>query len=1008
MTAKIEIFDSTKLNLAGYGPVGVYVNIGYEPFPEGYIPLPDSQFDSYVPDPGFLKNTGLRTPLFTGGFIGSPLLEDGDYDYLIDSQGYSWLYNTFNYMAVSPFRRDLYPAGITRYSAALYAPPPEGSIQIIVNDKNQPQTFAARNENGSFIDYYFATDINGNKLILGSIDAAYAEDPSAPFWDAVLPAGWSKSVETLDVDLIIYPSYSDGNRRIYNQFRDNLTNNYFQFSFAPNGKGIAREVPGFALVGGNENDRIIGTSLSEDLYGARGSDNLIAGGGNDRIWGDDGNDTLTGAAGADLLTGGAGSDTFRFALTDSLLASFDRIVDFAIGTDRIDGPNKVSAANLRDHGTVSALTQAGISTVLTESNFVRNGAATFTFLDGATTRTFLALNNNNPGFSATSDSIIEITGYTGLLTNLADDMISSINLVVSSASVTEYGTAQVGQVLTAAKTAEDLDGNVTFAYQWQSSTDGSTWGTIGSNAAAYTLSAAERSKQVRVRVSYADVQHFSESLTVAVGTVPVYDAQALTYISSTNQAMSARLTTASGNFDGEVALKRLETAPSYAEQNAKLSIGKTGINFTLNLDPASNSKTAKLALDLAPLLDDVNITQKRLAYFVYSTPVGLAAPIATAFTYDPVKKAGARFFDLDGNGSADTADLQFIDGGYGDKDGVENGVVVDPSTAGAVDLSAIFTATANSLTVGDTTDTTSPASLLVRASLSSRSSTVNQIGYVAFNATESLSLSYDLVKERGTLLFGSLSTNDVPDTSKMNFQRDINLINGQKLIFFEVVDNTLEALLKGGSLDASFRTLDVTNLTDSSATAAKGGSILNLFLSNDVSGLGELISSQMGEAPIFDFSSLAGQSLTGDVLIAREASYDSFIGFYKLERSDGAVRDSLTNSLILPGEAGYAAAALRGTNLFSSFGSLATSNRTNKTADLAAFKDAGLLAPFARVANTGETYFSFSAANSDGLSHFRVLGSGVLGLEDIKGGGDRDFDDLIVAFNFRLSTGTLA
>ena len=34
--------------------------------------------------------------------------------------------------------------------------------------------------------------------------------------------------------------------------------------------------------------------------------------------------------------------------------------------------------------------------------------------------------------------------------------------------------------------------------------------------------------------------------------------------------------------------------------------------------------------------------------------------------------------------------------------------------------------------------------------------------------------------------------------------------------------------------------------------------------------------------------------IESDVLIAREASYDSTIGFYKLERSDGAVRDTLT------------------------------------------------------------------------------------------------------------------
>jgi hypothetical protein len=310
MTAKIEIFDATKLNYAGYGPIGVYVNIGYEPLPEGYKTLPDSQFDSYEPDPGYLKNTGLRTPLFTGGFLSSPLLADGSYEYLVDSQGYSWLYNTFNYMAVSPFRRELYPAGITRYSAALYAPPPEGSIQIIVNDKNQSQTFAAKNENGSAIDYYFATDENGNKFILGSIDAAYAEDPSVPFGDAVFPSGWIKSVETLDVDLTIYPAYGDGNRRIYNQFRDNLTNNYFQISFAANGKGIAREVPGLALSGGNENDLIVGTSLSEELYGARGSDTLIGVEGNDRIWGDDGDDLLIPGKGSNSLWGGAGLDTF--------------------------------------------------------------------------------------------------------------------------------------------------------------------------------------------------------------------------------------------------------------------------------------------------------------------------------------------------------------------------------------------------------------------------------------------------------------------------------------------------------------------------------------------------------------------------------------------------------------------------------------------------------------------------------------------------------------------------
>jgi Ca2+-binding RTX toxin-like protein len=310
MTAKIEIFDLAKLNKAGYGPIGVYVNLGYEPYPENYNPLPDSEFDSYVPDQDFIKNTGLRTPLFTGGFLSSPLLNDGDYSYLTDSQGYTWLYNTFNYMAVAPFRRDLYPAGITRYSAALYAPPPPRSIQIIVNDKNQPQTFAAKDEQGSPITHYFATDKNGNKFIIGSVDAKYAEDPSAPFKEAILTRGWRKSTETFDENVTIYPAYGDGNRKGYNQFRDNLTNNYFQVEFAANGNGVARGIPGLPLAGGNESDLITGTKLSENIYGGQGNDTLNGRKGDDQIWGDDGDDLLNPGAGRNSLWGGAGKDTF--------------------------------------------------------------------------------------------------------------------------------------------------------------------------------------------------------------------------------------------------------------------------------------------------------------------------------------------------------------------------------------------------------------------------------------------------------------------------------------------------------------------------------------------------------------------------------------------------------------------------------------------------------------------------------------------------------------------------
>jgi hypothetical protein len=48
----------------------------------------------------------------------------------------------------------------------------------------------------------------------------------------------------------------------------------------------------------------------------------------------------------------------------------------------------------------------------------------------------------------------------------------------------------------------------------------------------------------------------------------------------------------------------------------------------------------------------------------------------------------------------------------------------------------------------------------------------------------------------------------------------------------------------------------------------------------------------------------------------------------------------------------------------------------------------------------GNTFFAYGAANSDGISHFRSLGNNLFGLEDIAGGGDLDYDDLVIGFNF--------
>jgi serralysin len=68
---------------------------------------------------------------------------------------------------------------------------------------------------------------------------------------------------------------------------------------------------------------------------------------------------------------------------------------------------------------LQGLTTNDIGNLLNATNFKAQGASAFTFGSGSTQRTFIALNNDTAGFQSTSDDIVEITGYSGVLQDLA-------------------------------------------------------------------------------------------------------------------------------------------------------------------------------------------------------------------------------------------------------------------------------------------------------------------------------------------------------------------------------------------------------------------------------------------------------------------------------------------------------------------------------------------------------------------------------------------------------------
>ncbi|QXE23195.1 putative rhizobiocin/RTX toxin and hemolysin-type calcium binding protein [Richelia sinica FACHB-800] len=146
--------------------------------------------------------------------------------------------------------------------------------------------------------------------------------------------------------------------------------------------------------------------------------------------------TINGWSGADTLTGGASSDTFVFQFGHSLVTGADRITDFALGEDRIDlrgfsasgeganlnPPNQFTRAADSTATTLSAL----VGSVFNDANgqvtgnqvLAASSAALVQVTSGALTGAYVIVNDATGAFDATTDLVINITGFSGTLPSL--------------------------------------------------------------------------------------------------------------------------------------------------------------------------------------------------------------------------------------------------------------------------------------------------------------------------------------------------------------------------------------------------------------------------------------------------------------------------------------------------------------------------------------------------------------------------------------------------------------
>ena len=150
-----------------------------------------------------------------------------------------------------------------------------------------------------------------------------------------------------------------------------------------------------------------------------GNDDLLTGGSKaDKIKGGHGSDILTGGLDKDVLTGGEGQDTFVYnSLNDSLLNGIDIITDYQgsganpTTPDQIDIPSVFASLNLTSSiGEADSLIETAIQAILTATSFGADSAVAFTVTGES--GTFIGLNDGVAGFTAGTDSIIQLKDYT--------------------------------------------------------------------------------------------------------------------------------------------------------------------------------------------------------------------------------------------------------------------------------------------------------------------------------------------------------------------------------------------------------------------------------------------------------------------------------------------------------------------------------------------------------------------------------------------------------------------
>jgi hypothetical protein len=369
---------------------------------------------------------------------------------------------------------------------------------------------------------------------------------------------------------------------------------------------------------------------------------------------------------------------------------------------------------------------------------------------------------------------------------------------------------------------------------------------------------------------------------------------------------------------------------------------------------------------------------------------------ARDFNYDPILKRGARFYSLNGF-SADTVS---INGAINDIDSSDTRVTLALNEA-----KATLQPTASGLIISHGFSQATQISSRYNADLNfylelDKSKSLSELGNYDYyllphnlDLTDSASpekLTRESLLQSGLRIFQSSSSvdsyfNDTTISDQLisaSFQLPVG--TGLTIVALQA-DKEYGVVLAGTASTEGPSKVDFVT---------PEGDRLSIQLSDQVAGLDDFISRNQFINPGIDLLGLGTKAMFR-MDLSREASITSSIGLYRSIDIDGGVLDTISGTVIYPGDPGYKAVALSPANTRNLPTGITVENRSSLTNQIFELNEDAVLFPYA-ITDNGEAHFAFASVNSDGVNRFKTFGHNTFGYEDLPAAiSDFDYDDIL-------------